>query len=118
MRYHLVAGVVFLATATPVHADASTDYATGAIYGMCGTFDPWGDSDLRSAISSAMNSSSTSRFGTVPFGAYGLSQKQWELVQADLIVELNKEPTKTGYEQAKICLKPYISAIDELMSTL
>ena len=118
MHYHLALSFVVLIAATPVHADASTDRATGAIYGMCGTFDPWGDSDLRSAISSAMNSSSTSRFGTAPFGAYGLSQKQWELVQSDLIVELNKEPTKTGYEQAKTCLKPYISAIDELMKTL
>ena len=118
MRNHLVAGIVFLVAATPAYADADTDYAVGAIYGMCGSFDPWGDSDLRSAIFSAMNSVGTSRFGAAPFGDYGMTQKQWSLVQTDLIVELEKEPTKIGYEQAKTCLKPYISAIDELMKTL
>lgn len=118
MRCRMVAGILLLVTTTPASADAQTDYAVGAIYGMCGSVDKWGDSDLRSAIFSAMNSVGTQRFGVAPFGHYGLTQKQWSLVQTDLIVELDKEPTKIGYEQAKTCLKPYISAIDELMKTM
>ncbi|MEX0346459.1 MAG: hypothetical protein AB3N20_16160 [Rhizobiaceae bacterium] len=118
MRCLLLATILLLGASPSVMADAQTDYAVGAIYGMCGSVDKWGDSDLRSAIFSAMNTVGTSRFGAAPFGDYGMTQKQWSLVQTDLIVELEKEPTKTGYERSKICLKPYISAIDELMKTM